>query len=234
MRRLFSTSFIVFLGLLTCMLCSSCGNNTENYSVTDDSRLDTLHSLFEELALSYETSDRTAWQKPREVINLMGNLEDKTVADIGAGTGYFTIRLARQAKKVIAVDIDTMALNYIDSIKWRLESETAAKIETRLAEPDNPNLEMNEVDVILMVNTYPFIPDRPNYFKSLMEHLNPEGQVLIIDFKKKRLPIGPPSSQKIALNVVEQEMEQAGFELIDSDDRLLDYQYVVLFRKSAS
>lgn len=212
----------------------SCGNEKKAYTHAQESQLDTLNSLFEELAMSYESSDRTAWQKPGEVINLMGDLTDKTVADLGAGTGYFSLRLAQHAKKVIAVDIDTMAINYIDSIKLMLEPELAAKIETRLAYPDNPRLADNEVDMVLMVNTYPFISNRIAYFKSLREKLNPLGQVMIIDFKKKRLPLGPPASQKVALNKIEKEMDEAGFDLLQSDDRMLEFQYIVLFRKRAS
>lgn len=233
MNGLFSNTVVLLVASIICLTCMSCGNENKGYAGAEASQLDTLNSLFEELAKSYERSDRTAWQKPGAVIELMGNITDKTVADIGAGTGYFTLRLAQHAKKVIAVDIDTMALNYIDSMKIILEPEMRSKIETRLANHDDPRLSANEVDIVLMVNTYPFIPERVAYFESLRENLRPMAKVLIIDFKKKRLPLGPPASQKVALNEIEAEMEEAGFELLESDDRMLEYQYVVLFRKSA-
>lgn len=186
-------------------------------------------SLFEDLAMAYESSDRIAWQQPDKVLDILGNLENKCVADIGAGTGFFSFRLAERAKKVIAIDIDTMSINYIDSIWAQMPHKNMSEIETRLATADDSKLKKGEADVVLLVNTYPFIQNRSEYFQKLKTSLDSGAQIMIIDFKMKKLPVGPPSSMKVALSIVEKEMETIGFRLIKSDDRMLDYQYIVLF-----
>ncbi len=193
-----------------------------------------LSEQFDSPAWHFGDEDRLAWQKPKAVIDLLGDLEDKTVADIGAGTGYFSYRIAERARKVIAIDIDTMALGYIERTKLKLPNNIGSKIETRLALPHDPKLNPKEADIVLVVNTYTFIEDRITYFQNLMHTLTPSAQLMIIDFKKKKTPVGPPSGTKVALSVVENELESAGYELMRSDDRMLDYQYIVLARKKTT
>ncbi len=71
-----------------------------------------MHQVgFDTLVKHFENPARAEWQKPEWVIEQLGDLTGKTVADIGAGTGYFAFRIARKAKKVIAIDIDERFLN---------------------------------------------------------------------------------------------------------------------------
>lgn len=225
------SSYPIIIPILLISL-SICSCNQEKTAISEPNEVDivfnsNIENSFETLAKAFDTSDRLAWQKPSEVIHYLGDLSDKTVADIGAGTGYFSFRLAQEAKKVIAIDIDTMSLIFIDSSMQQLNPAIQSKIETRLAFPNNPMIKNDEVDVVLMVNTYSFVSKRIEYFKKLRKKLKPNAQLLVIDFKKKKLPIGPPSSLKVPLSTVEHELEQAGFKLVKSDDRLLDYQYLV-------
>ena len=81
---------------------------------------------------------RYAWQKPELVIDLLGELEDHVVADIGAGTGYFAFRLVSKAKKVIAVDIDPNMIDLMELFKDNLDTVTQGKIDMRLATPEDP------------------------------------------------------------------------------------------------
>ncbi len=75
------------------------------------------HADFQQLVAHFEDPARAQWQKPDEVIASLGSLEGKTVADIGAGSGYFTFPLAKKAAKVIAIDIDQRFLDYIEQKK---------------------------------------------------------------------------------------------------------------------
>lgn len=180
----------------------------------------------------YVSTNRVLWQKPEMVINLLGDLENKTVADIGAGRGYFALRMAAKAQKVIAVDIDPRFINYVDSIKTReLPPETQPRLETRLATPDDPNLNPEEVDIVLIVNTYMYIKNRVDYLKTLKEGIKPGGTLLIIDFKKKRTPIGPPSQYRIPLYQVEEDLYEAGYTNVRTNDTALDYQYLIMAEK---
>jgi SAM-dependent methyltransferase len=182
----------------------------------------------------YINTNRVIWQKPEVVIDFMGDISDKVVADIGAGTGFFAFRLAREAKKVIAIDIDQVFIDYLDSAKvMELPEADQPRLEARFATPTDPNLQPGEANIIMMVNTYMWIPQerRVDYLKKLYAALPENGEVLILDFKKKRTPVGPAQEPRVPLFVTEIELEQAGFRDIETNDKALDYQYIVMGRK---
>jgi len=189
---------------------------------------------FENLIADFESNDRVIWQKPGMVISLLGDLEGKTVADIGAGSGYFTFRLVPRAKKVIGVDIDPRFINFMDSVKVRLPEQFRDRFESRLAKPDDPMLKPNEADAVIMVNTYGYIENRVKYLQTLSAGMSVGGVLLIIDFKKNSLPVGPDDEYKIALSQVERELKAGGFEISKTDNEALDYQYIVLAAKPKS
>lgn len=183
---------------------------------------------FESLVADYESKERGIWQKPDLVISILGDLSDKTVADIGAGTGYFTFRLVPKAKKVIGIDIDRRFIRFLDSVNVRLPAQYRERFESRLARPDDPLLKPGEADAVVVVNTYGYIQNRIQYLKTLSKGMSPGARLLIIDFKKNNLPIGPPDEYKVALNQVEKELITAGFGIEKIDKDALDYQYIVL------
>lgn len=186
---------------------------------------------FENLVADYENKDRGIWQKPNMVISLLGNLEDKTVADIGAGTGYFTFRMVPKAKKVIGIDIDERFISFLDSMKVRLPETYQKRFEARLAKPDDPLLRPEEADAVVIVNTYGYIQNRVQYLNTLIKGISPGGRLLIIDFKKNNIPVGPPDEFKVALSQVERELQAAGFAIEKIDKDALDFQYIVIASK---
>jgi len=171
--------------------------------------------------------EREVWQKPNMVIGRMGDLSESTVADIGAGYGYFTFRMAQTAKKVIAIDIDSSALAVIDEKKNLLNPQIRDRIETRLCTPADPNLRTAETNLVVFVNTYIYLSERADYLRRLMEGVAPGGRLLVIDFKKKNLPFGPPEAYKLSPGQIEQELADAGWVDIRTDDTSLDFQYIV-------
>lgn len=181
---------------------------------------------------NYESTNRGIWQKPDLILETLGDLSDKTVADIGAGTGYLTLRTVPKAKKVIAIDIDPRFVTYLDSVRVNgLDEAYQDRLEPRLAQPNNPNLRPNEVDVVTIVNTYMYIENRVAYLKTLQEGMAADARLLIIDFKKKNTPIGPPSDIRIPLYQVERELKEAGFKNVRTNDAALDYQYLVMAKR---
>ncbi len=186
---------------------------------------------FESLVADFESKDRGIWQKPEMVISLLGDLKGKTVADIGAGTGYFTFRLVPRAEKVIGIDIDQRFIRFLDSMRVRLPETYRDRFETRLAKPDNPQLKPGEADAVMIVNTYGYIENRIQYLKTLIRGIQDGGELLIIDFKKNNLPIGPPDEYKVALSQVEKELITAGFTIGKVDKDALDYQYIIIAKK---
>lgn len=236
MERIRHTLFPLFLILLAGVSCRQDDGSRQNpkrpqieappLDTTVGSKPGERRAGFTE---DYLSTDRGIWQKPELVMNLLGDLENKTVADIGAGTGFFALRLTPYAKKVIAVDIDPRFINFLDSLKVRvLEPEIQSRLETRLATPDDPRLNPGEADIVLIVNTYMYVKNRVDYLKNLREGISPGGTLLIIDFKKKRTPVGPPSDIRIPLFQVEEELYEAGYKNIQTNDTALDYQYIII------
>ena len=178
-----------------------------------------------------EDRDRNIWQKPEMVISMLGNLNGKTVADIGAGSGYFAFRLTPRAEKVIGIDIDPGFISFLDSMKVRLPESYRNRFESRLAKPDDPMLGPGEADAVIIVNTYAYIDNRTQYLKTLYKGIAPRGRLLIVDFKKNDIPVGPPDHFRITLNDVRRELVSAGFKIVQVDLESLDYQYVIIAEK---
>lgn len=186
------------------------------------------HSMDESEDSDQDIRDRTVWQKPYEVIHLLGSLDGKTIADIGAGSGYFAFRFIHEAEKVIAIDIDDDLIKLMNQEKQFYRQELQQRIETRLATKDNPMLKDNEVDFIFVANTYPYIGNRVAYFRRLIPKFKPGGKLMIVDFKKKGTPIGPSQKNRLAQSDVEQELIDAGYKIKLSDDLRLEYQYIII------
>ena len=196
-------------------------------------RADGDTASIQKLINQYDPPGRVVWQKPEVVIGKMGDLSTKTVADIGAGSGFFSRRLAQQAKKVIAVELDPRFIHFMDSIKLvELKPEYQKRFETRLASPTDSKLKPGEADIVLIVNTFIYVQDRVAYLKHLYDRLPKGGKIIIVDFKRKRMPIQyPPPSIRLELYEVENELDVAGFSNFESDDCSLDYQYIVMAEK---
>lgn len=174
-----------------------------------------------EYARILEDPKRDAWQKPHVVVMSLKLRPDEVVADIGSGTGYFARRFARHAAKVYAVDIDEKLLK-------RSQEGAPANLETVLAAPDDPRLPAGGVDTIFFCDVLHHIGNRPAYYAKLARALKPGGRIVIVDFHKKALPVGPPESMKLADDDVTAEFQAAGFRLVESLD-VLPYQYFLTF-----
>ncbi len=219
---------LIFIGLVFLASCKKDNNavNNSTLSVQNNKNEDVL------ILNKDENKNREKWQKPETVVSLLGDLKNKSVADIGAGTGYFTFRIAMKAKKVIAIDIEKEYLDILDNLKEKLPKEIQSKIETRLAKTNDPLLQPNEVDLVVIINTFSFINNKKQYLEIVRKDLRPNGKIFIVDFKMKNLPIdAPDKSERLPLNQLENLLEKAGFKNIQSDDTTLDYQYIVVADK---
>ena len=184
------------------------------------------------IATNYQQTP-TIWHSPKMLTERLGDLSEKTVANIGAGPyGNFSIQIADEAKKVIAIDINPIAIQFIDSMKQvLLPLAVQDKLETRLVEPDNPKLRFEEADVITIRETYAYLSNRITYLTNLKRALKDSGKLLIVDFKMRKLPIGPPPAEKVPLFQVELDLEKAGYQIEFVDDNSLAYQYIIIAAK---
>jgi SAM-dependent methyltransferase len=170
--------------------------------------------------------DRGSWQNPELVIRKFGDLSGQIVADIGSGTGYFTLPISRLAQKVIAIDIEQRYLDYIEDRKLELPINQADRIETRLTVENEPNLHSDEVDAVLMVNVFYYLNNREIYMQIVRDALRENGILVLVDFKPGNLPVGP-SDNKVPVSEVVNILGSAGFENIKVDETSLQYQYIV-------
>jgi ubiquinone/menaquinone biosynthesis C-methylase UbiE len=171
---------------------------------------------------------RDAYQKPDEVLKALALREGETVADIGSGSGYFTVRFARAVGatgRVYAVDISPDMIRHLNH---RLRDENIRNVVPILSDPDDPLLPDASVDRFVVVDTWHHIDDRAKYLALMRRMLKPGGQVVHIDFQKRDLPFGPPLGMKIAREDLIKEMEQAGFALT-AEHTFLPYQYFLVF-----
>lgn len=171
----------------------------------------------ERYAKSFDDPARDQWQMPGRVIEALAMRPGQSVADIGAGTGYFTVRLARSvaAPKVYAVDIEPSMTQYV---RQRAAKEGLSNVVAVQATSQGPNLP-EPVDVVLIVDTYHHIPDRVKYFTALMGSIKPGGRLAIVDFRKDA-PGGPPPEFRFTPDQISRELEQAGFVLRQQHDFL--------------
>ncbi len=178
----------------------------------------------------FDDPSRDAWQRPQDVVQALQLRPGMCVADLGAGTGYFSRYLAAavgEAGTVLAVDTEP---NLVVHLRERAEKERTANVVPVLASPDNPRLPVGAVDLILIVDTVHHIDDRIGYFRRLQRFLKSAGRVVIIDFKKEDLPVGPPPEHKLAREQIVDELQSAGYQLVAAP-ALLPYQYVLIFRQ---
>jgi FkbM family methyltransferase len=173
----------------------------------------------------FDDPKRDAWQKPQEVIEALKLKRAALVADIGAGTGYFTMRLARALPggKVFAVDLEP---DMVKHLAQRAKHEHLANVVAVQATTDDARLP-EKVDLALMVDTYHHIDDRRRYFAKLKESLKPGGRVAIIDFTLDS-DIGPAPRARVSPDRVKSELAAAGYHLAD-EHTFLENQYFLVF-----
>ena len=182
----------------------------------------------EEWAKRFDDPARDAWQRPNAVLDALKLRDGMRVADIGAGTGYFAVRLARALPHgtVYGIDIEPDMVRYLHE---RAQREGLSNLESQLGLPDDPQLE-DRIDLVLVVDTYHHMADRSAYFAHVSNQLAPGARIAIVDFKMGELPVGPPDSMKLPAEQIIQEMQAAGYALVQDDRELLPHQVLLVFQ----
>ncbi len=174
----------------------------------------------------FDDPARDAWQKPHEVIQALALAPDAAVADIGSGTGYFSVRLAHFVPdgRVYGVDTEPDMVKYLGD---RAKREGLANITSVKGTPDDPRLP-EKVDVVIMVDVFHHISAREQYFRNLKDALKPGGRIAIIDFNQSS-QMGPPKSARVPPERVKAELNQAGYTLV-KEPAFLPNQYYLIFQ----
>lgn len=175
----------------------------------------------------FESAERDAWQKGDAVVANLGIAANARIADIGAATGYFSVRFARAAPagQVWGVDIEADMVRFLGE---RARREGLANLHPLLGLPEDPRLP-EPVDWLFLCDTYHHIADRAAWFRNARRYLAPQGRLAIVDFTLGDIPVGPPKHQRVGPEAMQRELEGAGFVLLSRNDTLLPYQHVLVF-----
>ncbi|MEM9547859.1 MAG: class I SAM-dependent methyltransferase [Bacteroidota bacterium] len=222
-----NNSIKIFIFVFSLILLWSC-TDSNGKSIFKPNRIDPPNIQYKEKSLYEENVGRHSWQKPELVIGKLGEVDGKTIADIGAGTGYFAMNLAIRNAKVIAIDIDTAMINFVDYLHELMPSAVQNNITTRLALPDDPLLKDEEVDMVIIINTISYIDNLDAYLKIVQKGIKPNGSIMILDYKNKIIDIdAPPLADRVSIGMLQTYLAAAGYTNIVVDDTSLDYQYIV-------
>jgi len=183
----------------------------------------------EKWAKVFDDPERDAWQKPHEVIQAFALKPDAVVADIGAGTGYFSVRIAHMLPKGRVYGVDTEP-GMVKHLADRARREGLRNVTAVAGAPGDPRLP-EKADLIILVDVYHHVENRERYFRLLQNSLKPGGRVAVIDFHMDS-PVGPPPRARIEPDRVKDEMKRAGYALAREHD-FLPHQYFLVFRSGS-
>lgn len=206
------------------------GGNAEKSSPSQKGNAPGYHRKFNDAkhwVKVFDDPERDKWQLPGKVVETLDVKPHDVVADIGAGTGYFSFRIAQAVpqSKVYAADVEKDMLTFLADEARRQQCTNVLPFEIKTAKPELPET----ANLALVVDTFHHIDNRVEYFKDLQSSLKPNGRIVIIDFTDES-PVGPPKNHRIDKKEVIAELKEAGYKL-SSDKKFLPYQYYLEFRK---
>ncbi len=178
-----------------------------------------------------EMPARAGWQRPARLVAALGLRPGAAVADIGAGSGYLTRRVARAvgpAGRVYAVDADPRMLL---ALRTRLRRARLANVTPVLGDGDDPRLPAGSCDVVLLVNAYHHVVGGPRYLRRLAGLLRRGGRLVNVDFHRRATPVGPPVGRRIAREAFLRDARRAGFRLA-REETFLPYQYLLVLARA--
>lgn len=178
-----------------------------------------------------ERPDRAEWQKPEAVVRALRLQGTEIVADIGAGSGYFTFRLAKVLPrgKVVATDIDPEMIRHIHH---KVLTEGIKNVSVVLADPADPTVP-GTADLVFIADVLHHVTNRESWLARLAGETRPGARLVVIEFREGRLPQGPPEAVKIPKAELIRLVRGAGFVLESDDPALLPYQTFLVFRRAA-
>lgn len=204
------------------------GNSSEHQHGSHSNSVFDNPEIFVE---KFDAPSRDEWQKPDEVIKSFNLRDDSVVVDIGAGTGYFAVRIAPHVPngRVICFDQSTQMVSYI---KDRVSKLGLNNVEAHTTNADG-GLELEEqADLIFSVDVYHHLQDRIGDFAKVSQYIKPEGVLVVIDRTEEKVE-GQPTGHRVSPETVKEEMKEAGFEIVEELDFLLPVQYYLAFKRIA-
>jgi ubiquinone/menaquinone biosynthesis C-methylase UbiE len=177
-----------------------------------------------------EAPDRDRWQRPDRIMDALGIADASRVADLGAGSGWFTIRLARRVGPRGIVYAQDVQPEMLSAISRRVQREGLSNVRPVLGHGADPRLPEGALDAVLIVDAYHEIEDRVTLLANLARVLKPQGRIGVVDFKVNGGGPGPDADERVSPDVVVADAARAGLRLVANETFLL-YQYFLIFAK---
>ena len=174
-----------------------------------------------------EAPDRAIWQRPDEIMDALSIADGATVADVGAGAGWFTVRLARRVGPNGLVYAEDIQRPMLEAINYRVDREGLTNVRTVLGTAEDPKLP-DGLDAVLIVDVYAEVANPVSLLSDVARALEPQGRVGIVDFTKEGHGPGPPMDQRVDADAVVRDARAAGLELL-SHETFLPYQFLLVF-----
>jgi SAM-dependent methyltransferase len=177
-----------------------------------------------------EAPDRAAWQKPDQIMDALNIADGSRVADIGAGSGWFTIHLAQRVEKNGIVYAQDVQPQMVEAIRRRVQREGLRNVEVRLGTSSSPNIPTGALDAVLIVDTYPEvdIDDRVTFLRNLAGALKPKGRLGIVNYTPGHGGPGPDEG-RVESASVEADASAAGLRVVAREN--LPYQYLLVLAR---
>jgi arsenite methyltransferase len=217
----------LILCILTLLLVAPSANGQDAVK-RDQHGMHDLHNDPKSYIGALEDPKRDTYQKPHEVLTALNIKPGEVIADIGAGSGYFTFRLSHHVGdkgKIYAVDVSPDMVRHINR---RIRETKAINVVTILADNDDPLLADQSVNRFFICDVWHHVENQSKYLSLMKKMLKPGGEIVMIDFHKKELPFGPPMQMKIAREDLIKQMEANGFKL-SKEHTFLPHQYFLVF-----
>jgi ubiquinone/menaquinone biosynthesis C-methylase UbiE len=177
-----------------------------------------------------EGPDREAWQRPDLIMDALGIGDGSVVADLGAGGGWFTVRLAKRVGPNGVVYAEDIQPQMIEAIQRRVQREGLRNVSAVLGQADHPALPAGRLDAALMVDTFHEVEDTRSLLTNIRSALKPGGRLGIVEFRTEGGGPGPAVEERMPSQQVIRAAEAAGFRLV-RHEQFLPYQYLLIFTR---
>ncbi len=176
-----------------------------------------------------ERPGRAQWQRPDAVIEALGLKGTETVADLGAGSGYFAFQLAKAVPRgqIIAIDSEAEMVRHVHR---KAQTEGVKNLRAQLAQPEDPALP-DGTDLVFVCDVLMHVKEKSAWLRALHAQMRPGARITLIDFKEGDLPEGPPESVKVPKAEILRLCTSAGFRLEEDRPSLLPYQEFLVFSR---
>ena len=176
-----------------------------------------------------ERPERAKWQRPDAVIEALGLTGDETVVDVGAGSGYFSFRLARALPRgsVVATDIQPEMVRHMHH---KAMTDGVQNLHVVLGQAEDPGIPAT-ADLVFLCDVLHHVPNQPLWLGKLVREIKAGARLALVEFKEGKLPQGPPENLKLPRAKLMELAKNAGLALVVEKPDLLPYQTFLVFRK---